>query len=72
MPTLSFHVPQKLDRQVRQAAKRRGVPLSQYLKRAVENELQRQSKSFGEWARQVSGIVKTGDPGLSMREGFDD
>jgi hypothetical protein len=62
MPTLSFHVPQKLERQIRQAAKRQ----------AVENELERQSKSFGEWARRVAGMVKGEDPGLSMKEGFDD
>jgi len=72
MPTLSFHLPQKLERRVRQAAKRRGVTMSQYLKKAVENELERQKTSFGELARRVAGIVNSGEKDLSMREGFDD
>jgi predicted DNA-binding protein len=72
MPTLSFHMPQKLEHQVRQAAKRRGVTMSQYLKKAVEHELERQKTSFGEFARRVAGIVNSGEKDLSMREGFDD
>ncbi len=72
MPTLSFHAPETAAKKIRAAAKRRGVPVSRFLKEAAEREATKNSASFGEWARRVSGIVRSGKGDLSTREGFDD
>jgi uncharacterized protein (DUF1778 family) len=38
MPTLSFHAPELAARKIRAAAKRRGMPVSQFIKEAAERE----------------------------------
>jgi hypothetical protein len=72
MPTLSFHAPEPLGRKIRAAAKRRGIPVSRFIKETVEREVARDSASFGEWARRVAGMVKGAPRDLSTREGFGD
>jgi hypothetical protein len=72
VPTLSFHASPAIERQIRQAAKKRGIAVSRFLKEAAEKELQRQNLSFGEWARRVAGSVNSGQGDLSTREGFGD
>ncbi|HWZ95696.1 MAG TPA: ribbon-helix-helix protein, CopG family [Opitutaceae bacterium] len=72
MPTLSFHAPESVARKIRAAAKRRGIPVSRFIKEAAEREAVRSTASFGEMARRVAGIVHSGIGDLSTREGFDD
>jgi hypothetical protein len=72
MPTLSFHAPEPLARKIRAAAKRRGIPVSRFIKETVEREAARDTASFGEWARRVAGMVHSGKGDLSTREGFGD
>jgi hypothetical protein len=38
VPTLSFHAPELAARKIRAAAKRRGMPVSQFIKEAAERE----------------------------------
>jgi hypothetical protein len=38
MPTLSFRAPELVSRKIRAAARRRGVPVSRFLKEAAERE----------------------------------
>jgi hypothetical protein len=72
MPTLSFHAPEPIARKIRAAAKRRGIPVSRFIKETVEREAARDTASFGEWARRVAGMVKGAPRDLSTREGFGD
>jgi post-segregation antitoxin (ccd killing protein) len=72
MPTLSFHASPVVDREIRQEARKRGLPVSRVLKEVVERGLKKDTKSFGEWARRVAGMVSSGEGDLSLREGFDD
>jgi len=72
MPTLSFHAPDPVSRKIRAAAKRRGIPVSRFIKEAAEREAVRDTASFGEWARRVAGMVRSGQRDLSTREGFGD
>lgn len=72
MATLSFHAPSPVEKKIRSAAKRRGIPLSRFLKEAAEKEAERATASFGQMARRVAGIVKSGRKDLSTREGFGD
>ena len=70
VPTLSFHAPEKLARQVRAAARKRGQPVSRFLKEAAERESRRTGASFAEGMRPFIGLIKDAPPDLSMREGF--
>jgi len=73
MPTLSFHAPAPLAKKIRAAARRRGVPVSRYLKEAAQTaSTPAKRASFGEWARRNAGIVRSGVGDLSTREGFGD
>ena len=38
VPTLSFHASERAARKIRAAAKRRGMPVSQFIKEAAERE----------------------------------
>jgi uncharacterized protein (DUF1778 family) len=38
MPTLSFRAPEPVSRKIRAAARRRGVPVSRFIKEAAERE----------------------------------
>lgn len=69
---MSFHAPDGVSRKIRAAAKRRGIPISRFIKEAAEQAASRDSASFGEWAKRVAGIVRSGKGDLSTREGFDD
>jgi hypothetical protein len=72
MPTLSFHAPAPVAKKIRAAARRRGIPVSRYLKEAAQTAVTREKgASFGEWARRAAGIVRSGVGDLSTREGFD-
>jgi hypothetical protein len=57
MATLSSHAPKPVSRKSRATAKRKLV---------------RKGPSFGEWARRVAGMVKSGRKDLSTIEGFGD
>lgn len=72
MPTLSFHVPAPLANKIRAAARRRGIPVSRFLKEAAQKQMIREpvGASFGEWSRKYAGIVRSGIGDLSIREGF--
>jgi hypothetical protein len=72
MATLSFHAPAPEEKKIRAAARRRGVPVSRFLKEAALKEIERENASLGAWARRVAGMVKSGKGDLSMREGFGD
>lgn len=70
MPTLSFHAPDKLARQVRAAARRRGMPVSRFLKLAAEKEAVPAHGGVGDWVKKYAGIIKDAPPDLSTREGY--
>jgi hypothetical protein len=72
MPTLSFHAPEKLARQVRAAARKRGLPVSRFLKIAAEKEIAPPRGGPGDWVKKYAGIVKGAPPDLSVREGYGD
>ena len=57
MPALSPRAAKSASRKVRAAAKRKAS---------------NKGPSFGEWARRVAGIVRSGRGDLSTREGFGD
>ena len=57
MPTLALRPAKKISRKGGAAAKRK-TP--------------NRGPSFGEWARRVAGIVRSGRSDLSTREGFGD
>ena len=46
MPTLSFHAPELAARRIRAAAKRRGVPVAQFIKEAAEREATQQDAGW--------------------------
>ncbi len=70
MATLSFHAPPDVEKKIRRAARQKGIPVSRFLREAAEREVFRDKASFGEWARRVSGMVRSGKGDLSTREGF--
>jgi hypothetical protein len=70
MPTISFYVPEGVAKQIRAASKKRGVPVSDFLRTATEQAIARENASFGDWARKFSGVVNSGRSALSEREGF--
>ena len=70
MPTLSFHAPEKLARRVRAAARKRGLPVSRFLKIAAEKETAPTRGGLGDWVKKYAGIVKDAPPDLSAREGY--
>jgi hypothetical protein len=72
MPTLSFHAPEKLARKVRAAARKRGLPVSRYLKIAAEREVAPARGGLGDWVKKYAGIVKDAPADLSTREGYGD
>jgi hypothetical protein len=70
MPTLSIHVPEAEARSIQSAAKKRGIPLSRFLKEAAEKEAERTHAHFGSWARKNAGMVRSGQGNLSVKEGM--
>ena len=72
MATLSFHAPPLVEKKIRHAAKRLGVPVSRFLKEAAEKEAIRETASFGAAVKKYAGIVRSGIGDLSTREGFGD
>jgi hypothetical protein len=70
MPTVSFHAPSSVVKRIRAASKKRGVPVSKFLRDAAEQSVARDSASFATWADKFAGMVKSGRSDLSRREGF--
>jgi hypothetical protein len=70
MPTISFHASPAIAKQIRAASKKRGVPISNFVREATEIAVNREAASFADWAIKFSGVVKSGRSDLSQREGF--
>jgi hypothetical protein len=66
MSTLSFHADPALEQRIRVAAKRRKVPLSRFLKEAVERSLESPDRKGNDLRGIVSGgsRLKPGDKAL--------
>jgi hypothetical protein len=70
MPTISFHASTTVAKRIRAASKKRGVPMSKFLREAAEIAIDRDTASFADWAKKFAGVVKSGRGDLSQREGF--
>jgi hypothetical protein len=66
MSTLSFHTDPILEKRIRFAAKKRGMPLSSFIKESVEQSLRGQGLKGADVRGIVSGKsqLKPEDPGL--------
>lgn len=66
MSTLSFHVDPALEKRIRSTAKRRGIPLSSFIKETVEHSLEGPQLKGADLRGIVSGKsrLKPGDSAL--------
>jgi len=72
MPIATLRLTAAEKRRFTSEARRRGLTLSEYLRQAAQKEVDRPRTSFGDWAKQFAGVVDSGTPDLSTREGFGD
>ena len=69
--TLTIRLPEELLQQLRERARRSGLPMGQLVRQSLETTLAEHAsaKSNQAWRKYV-GIIKGGSPDVSSRKGF--